>query len=441
MKSKNKKMIVIEDNKPVVVFKNKKYSDAFDSLFKVTVGSNITNYNSFINCIYVSKELFDSIGSVAVLYNDSAKEYQDVFCHIEEELKGNQIRVTATLISNIGYEKGDELFLLKYNHASFNDIKIQRIDNIKEDYVVLSKKTLDNIFPNFEATKYRLFVLYNTITGENLVVKKKHIIVDDSLKEGAIRLSRILRLFLGLETKDYVPYLAWESLNQESEEYQDIVKVYDETTHEIKKDVSYTDRDECNKTLKKATGVKLELYPVVESINKRSRRNLWRVITDFYVGKSTLSLPCKRPYEIDEGNDVIRMSKNNMALLGISNMDQVRVTYRNKTIKCRVLELEDKDSFKATNVATSYDLMVGMPINLRKRLGIYNIDSIVKIDRDTSFLFVKSISEQVLPLLITIAASLVVSKADAFWTAIISLVAAPIVVYLNLSSKRSSRLK
>ena len=214
---KNRKKVFIQDNKPVVVIKNKKYDDAFDGLVKVAIGKNIANYNSFINCIYVSRELFESIGSVAVLYNDSTKEYQDVFCHVEEEeLKGNQIRATATLLNNIKYEEDDELFLLKYNHASFNDIKIQRIDNIKEDYVVLSKKTLDNIFPNFGSTKYRLFVLYNSVTGENLVVKKKHIIIDDSLKEGVIRISRILRLFLGLETRDYIPDLAWKSLNKES---------------------------------------------------------------------------------------------------------------------------------------------------------------------------------------------------------------------------------
>ena len=438
---KNEKLIVIEDNKPIVVIKNKKYDDAFTSMVKVTIGKTITNYNSFINCIYVSKELYKELGSVAVIYNNETKEYQDVFCHVEESLKGNEIRATSTLLNNIKYKPDNELFLLRYSHASFNHINVQKIDNIKEDYVALSKKTLESIFPDFNTTKYRLFDLYNTVTGEHLVIKKKHIIVDDSLEEGAIRLSRILRLFLGLETRDYVPDLAWKSLDTSSEDYKKIINVYDEATHEIKKDVNYLDRSECNKILKNALGVKLELYPVIESINKRSRRNPWRVITDFYVGKSTLSLPCKRPYEIDEGKDVIRMSKNNMALLGISNMDQVRVTYRNKTIKCRVLELEDKESFKATNIATSYDLMVGMPVNLRKRLGIYNIESVVKIDRDTPFLFKKSISEQVLPILITIASSLILSNASALWTAVISLVAAPIVVYLNLSTKRSSRLK
>ena len=431
----------IENNIPFVLIKGKRHTDAFITSYKVNVCKNITNYNSFINCIYVSKELFETIGSVAILFNSDAKEYQEVFCHTDEKLQNSDIRATSTLLSNLKYENDDELFLLQYNHVLFNDIKVQKIDNIKEDYIVISKKTIEKTFPSFNESKYRLFSLYNTVTGENIVVKKKHIIVDDTLKEGTIRLSRVLRIFLGLENNDFISDLAWKTLDQNSEEYKKIIETYDSDTHEIKKNVSYIERNEISKVLKTALNVKLELYPVIESINKNVRRNAWQVITDFYVGKSTLSLPCKRPYDIDEGKDVIRLSKNNMSLLGISNMDKVRVTYRNKVIKCRVLELEDKESFKATNVGTSCDLMVGIPINLRKRLGIYNISSVVKIDRDTPFLFKKSISEQVLPILITIVSSLVISNASALWTAIISLIAAPIVVYLNLSSKRSSRLK
>lgn len=441
MKSKNKKTIVIENNKPFVVINGKKHDDAFADSIKVTIIGKIINYNSFINCVYVSKEVYDFFGSVAVLYNTKTKAYQEVFCHVKATLKGKEIKASLTLINNFKCKENDELLLLKYKHASFNKVKTQMIDNIKEDYVALSEKTLNSIFPNINASKYRLFSLYNSITGEHLIIKRKHIKVENSLEEGTVRLSRILRIFLGLQARDYVPNLAWDLLDTKSEEYKKITQIYDESTHEIKNGVNYLDKDECNKTLNTTLGVKLELYPVIESINKQSRRNPWRVITDFYVGKSTLSLPCKRPYDIDEGKDVIRMSKNNMALLGISNMDQVRVTYRNKTIKCRVLELEDKDSFRATNLPTSVDLMVGIPINLRKKLGISNIESIVKIDRDTPFLFVKSLSEQVLPLLITLTASLIVSKADAMWTAIISIIAAPIVVFLNLSGKRKSRLK
>ena len=106
-----------------------------------------------------------------------------------------------------------------------------------------------------------------------------------------------------------------------------------------------------------------------------------------------------------------------------------------------MLELEEKEAFAKTNPPMSGDVVIGIPVNLRKRLGINNVNSSVKVDRDTPFIFRRSFNEQIVPILITLFTSLLTWSVFDWRPAVISLAALPVVVYFNLSSKRNSRLK
>ena len=67
------------------------------------------------------------------------------------------------------------------------------------------------------------------------------------------------------------------------------------------------------------------------------------------------------------------------------------------------------------------------------------MNTIVKIDRDTGFIFRKSINNQILPVLLTlVSANLFIDK-SVWISAALSVVAIPFVVYFNLSSKRNMR--
>lgn len=53
---------------------------------------------------------------------------------------------------------------------------------------------------------------------------------------------------------------------------------------------------------------------------RKKRRNIFkrigRWIANLYVGKSTLSLMCRRPYANDENDRAVLMTKDNMAAFG-----------------------------------------------------------------------------------------------------------------------------
>ncbi|MGM9873959.1 MAG: hypothetical protein ACI31G_03460 [Bacilli bacterium] len=438
--------IIIDNKNAVIMVGKKQYTDAFSGAINVSISENTINpINSLLNFAYVSPNIYKQIGGVCYLFCQSSGEKIELFLLPSESLVGNKIQVTSTIYSKFNCSEESDFYLLRYCFALFNKVKTQKIDKIKEDNIVVSKKTIDSMIPDYQTCKYRLFSLHNTSTGENIIIKKKHIVIDDSLPEGVIRISRIQRIFLGFELRDYIPDLVWTQLQNnlqiDSKDWQLITSAYDEKSRIVKNNISFNEKNEVKKIINKFVDSNLILCPVIESLNNGARRNLLLKLSDFYVGKSTISLTCKRPYEIDEGKDIIRLSENNMNLLGITSMDQVRVTYKNKTVKCRVLELEEKESFKKTNLPMSADIVAGIPINLRKKLGILNIDSCVKIDRDTPFIFRKNINEQIIPILLTLFSSNFISDFSVWKTAIISLIAVPIVVYFNLSSKRNMRLK
>ena len=61
--------------------------------------------------------------------------------------------------------------------------------------------------------------------------------------------------------------------------------------------------------------------------------------------KARYRLSCRRPYEIDENSDIVRMSASNMKILGIEEMDKVVLRYKNREVVCRALNIDSEKSF------------------------------------------------------------------------------------------------
>ena len=104
-----------------------------------------------------------------------------------------------------------------------------------------------------------------------------------------------------------------------------------------------------------------------------------------------------------------------------------------------MLELDNEQAFLETNLPISPDLAVGVPAHIRKKLGVTDLLSSVKIDRDTAFIFKKNVNEQVVPILLTLFSTNLFTDSSIISSALLSLVAIPIVLYFNLSSKRNMR--
>ena len=128
-----------------------------------------------------------------------------------------------------------------------------------------------------------------------------------------------------------------------------------------------------------------------------------------------------------------------MRLLGIEEMDRVILSYRNRRIRCKVLAIEDDECMRATNRSFHRERAVGVPVALRTALGVPDLVSAVKIERDTNYLFRKSIHQQVMPVLVTLLSSGIFLEMSQVWAAAASLAAIPVVSYFSLSETRNKR--
>ncbi len=400
------------------------------------------------------------------LWNVRTGRSLNVVLSASSSLEEGVCHLTSYVKEQLGQEAGDDLLLCRYVAPRFKTIKTQKIENIRENNLMLSPAD----HAALAKLPFSLFEVYNTVSKDSIVLKKSHILVDASLEPGVIRLNRKQRLWLGLELPAYLTEERWKIMTdpqqpkrKETPEEQvtktaeeraeaekrwaetvareiEVVKaLYGDSEHILSPDATYSQKTLAKTRFTNTCRGDLILMPVMESAFRAPRKTLAKRLSDFYVGKSTVSLVCRRPYDHDEGLDVVRMSPSNMSLLGIDEMDKVILQYRGNAISCRVLALEDGDAFRETNLPISTDLVVGVPVHLRKRLGIPDLTTAIKVDRDTGFIFRKSINEQVVPILLTLFSTKVFSDSSILVSALLSLVTIPIVLYVNLSSKRNMR--
>ena len=312
------------------------------------------------------------------------------------------------------------------------------IDFIRENELVLSPR--DSEGKRLSLDEYKYFELYNPITSDNIIVKRSHVRIDEELADGTIRLNRKQRFCLGCELTQILSSSQWEMLETSlsKNEFEKIQEIFVGEDHILDKTASFKQKLDAKNILSRYFANELKLIPVLRS-GTQKKKSIARRLSDFYVGKSTTSLVCRRPYDNDEGLDIIRMTRSNMNLLGIDEMDKVILQYKDRRVSTRVLELDDAEAFLETNLPISTDLVVCLPVHIRKQLGVLDLHSTVKVDRDTAFIFKKSINEQIVPVLLTLFSTNLFNDVSVILSAALSALTIPLVLYFNLSSKRNMR--
>lgn len=438
---KNRKITLkkIED-KIQIIYKNRRNSNQLQ-IYKSVHFSSIIKSNT-LNVVGVARSVYYELkGYGLILFNSANGKFIDIVV-TPVDIEAGRIKATNYIKEYLDILDTSELIILKNITFGYSKIKIQKIDNIKEDYVVLSDKDTEGNDIKFD--KFSLFHIFNYYTGESIIVKRNHIIIDSNLEKGSVLLNKKQRTFLGVELPKCISNSYWNELiskisKESADELAFITQSYTPDDHFLKKDLTYDTKEKLKALINKYCVPKLNIVPIIDSFCLSTRKNIFKSIADFYVGKATISLLCRRPYESDEGADVIRMTLSSMNLLGIAEMDKVVLKYNNKSVKCRVLKLDDEKAFLESNVPTPLNYSIGVPAHIRKKLGLCNINTAIKVDRDTSFIFKKSINEQIVPILLTLFSINLFHDPSILKKALISLLSIPIVVYLNLSSKRNMR--
>ena len=432
------------DENPVITHGKNRYRDILSGRASLTlVQGRLTVHE--LNVAGVNQSAGFAPGERLLAVNPATNSFLEVRVTFSKSAPDGCFICTPYVRETLGLEDGENAVFTRYVENKYTNVMVQRIDNIRENNLVVSPEDAFGLSAAFDRSPCGLFEVLNAQTGENMIVKREHIIVDPGLPRGSVRFNRKQRLWLGLELPSKLAVTQWktvceslESANR-AEDLELIKTIYPGDEHLVSEDADYIAKRRAQKLLNDILGTDIRVLPVIESIDNPDRRGVLRRLSDFYVGKSTVSLMCRRPYDPDEGSDIVRMTASNMSLLGIDPMDRVFLRYRKKSVSCRVLELDDKDAFLTTNIPVSPELVIGVPAHLRKKLGVTDLSSSIKVDRDTGFIFRRSFNEQIVPILLTLFTTQLFADKSKIISALLSIVAIPVVLYFNLSSKRNMR--
>lgn len=434
-----------EENGKVFITSNRRTNgDYLTSCERVTCApQKMTPIDSCLNYIRVSRGIMDKLQSkYCSLVNLKDGTFIDAAVDgTPLESEGNVISITGYAQKIIKETEGTELILCKQKYSVFSSVKSQKLENVKSDALVIPAGS--EIEPFLK--DFRLFEIINPLTNDSIFVRSKHIIIDSTLESDEIRINKKQREMLSDNIPVRLSEAEWNDLIADNSAEGLLEGLYspDGSSYIINSSldaIPYGVKTSLRAMVKKKFGEKLIVRPVIESFAYEKKRSITKRLCDFFVGKSTLSLNCRRPHECDENTNIVRMTEDNMLLLGIEAMDKVILQYKEKTFSCHVLPF-DSEKYGCTNVPGIMEFSVGIPAYVRNKLGIVDIQSSVKVDRDTTFIFKKSFNEQLVPIILTIL-SLNFFENIRWYTALLLIAAIlPVITYITLSSKRNIRGK
>ena len=395
-------------------------------------------------CIRLPEKIKSKLNDkYCVLVNSSNGLFIDVTVDDRPTNDPQKIEMTSFVTRTIKADEQSELIICKQNCCEFDSVKMQTLNNIKDDVMVLPCGTFIEEIIN----EFYLFEIINPLTNDSIYIRSKHIEFEPMLKNNEIRLNKKQRNMLSDNIPTRLNGKQWDKLMescQVDDSFKQTLSVFyakDFSGYTISKpidELDYNTKRSLQKYIKDSFGEKLIVRPVLESFRYEKKKYLYRRFCDFFVGKSTLSLNCRRPHECDENSDIVRISESNMLFLGIEPMDRVVIRFKEKEIACHVLPFCD-DKFERTNIPSIIELSIGIPAHIRNELKISDIQSSVKVDRDTNFIFKKSFNEQLVPIILTLLSLKFFEDLPWYFSLALVVILVPIVMYVTLSSKRNMR--
>lgn len=419
---------------------------SYEAEVKWTQQAKAPTVDSCQNHIRTPSALKDKISSkYCTLVNLSTGLFADVVIDDTKNTENDEIAMTRVTAETIQADTHSRLIICNQNSFYFNSVKLQTLHNIKDDAVVMPVNSLTEEFKK----NFSLFEIINPLTNDSIFVRSKHIVFDPSLKNNEIRINKKHRNMLSDNIPARLNSDQWKKLMQDGQIDPDAKEHLEKSykpdgkgyiINQAIDNIDYPARSALHDFIKKKFGEEIIVRPVLESFHYEKKKSILRRLGDFFVGNSTLSLNCRRPHECDENSSIVRMSENNMQFLGIEPMDKVIIRYKENEVSCNVLPFKN-DKFYKTNVPSIIELSIGIPAHIRNELKIDDIQSSVKVDRDTGFIFKKSFNEQLVPIILAIL-SLKFFEDLPWWGSLLIISAlVPVVMYITLSSKRNMRGK
>ena len=175
----------------------------------------------------------------------------------------------------------------------------------------------------------------------------------------------------------------------------------------------------------------VEILKVPKTNKKKDKHffgRLWdsirKKMLEIIIGKTEYCMKTCWTNLTDDKNNVARISRNMMNLLGVSENDKVVIKYGQKEAIVRVLEGEDYT-----------DSQVGVPAPVRKSLGMNSTNDVVVLYRDMKYIFKRHSQEQTVAIIGTVLAVFQVVSNITIGV-LLCILFIPIILYFALNEER-----
>ena len=273
------------------------------------------------------------------------------------------------------------------------------------------------------------YVLYNRYTEARMHLKLKNY---GKRPEKKIFMPYYYRELMGVEFPlAEVSEKGFEKLKaawQEVQEQLTAAYVYDEE----QKVYRLEDPKEL-KNVNWRSGLQLEILKVKKNKKEVSGKDrlqkLYFRLLQKLIGYVEYDMRVAIPKISDDNYETARLSTDMMKLLGVSENDEIEITFGDNTERVRVLEIEkDDDTFGRQ------DMIIGVPAETRRNLEIM-LNDVVKVRRNMRYTFVRNINQQLFAIFGTVLT--IVTLSDNLWFRIVaSILAVPFVTYVTFAEER-----
>ena len=198
------------DENPVITHGKNRYRDILSGRASLTlVQGRLTVHE--LNVAGVSQSAGFATGERLLAVNPATNSFLEVRATFSKSAPNGCVICTPYGRETLGLEDGENAVFTRYVENKYTNVMVQRIDNIRENNLVVSPEDAFGLSAAFDRSPCCLFEVLNAQTGENMIVKRQHIIVDSELPRGSVRLNRKQRLWLGLELPSKLAVTQWQT--------------------------------------------------------------------------------------------------------------------------------------------------------------------------------------------------------------------------------------
>ena len=387
-----------------------------------------------------------------VLFNPANGDFRKcvVYERKKDDLVSGQIVLSKSVKKHFLSESfTGNLSIQKSAKFEFTTIQTQAASLVQENCVIVSKNT----FSQLQRLQSPFLEIVNPYTGTSFDFNINNVKMDQDLQDHEIKLNYIQRQFLEYEQlPELLPTYKRliEKKNVKDKEFilssseQELLEGLYKNGKALDK-LEFTQNLKVKSLLNKVGYRTTYIYPVNHYYKSEEKKDWKEKIRDgilnIFIRDKAIDLKVIRPYTSDETSSIVRLTKSTMTLLGIEEADSVILQYRNKTAKVQVLEMNDLDLVKETNVmntSSTMNICVAVPSSIREQLGITNIGKVCTVRRDMMFLLKKNWNIQFVPIMAVLFTVLTLDILTTWMQVLLITVFIPFSMYVTLSRVRYS---